>query len=451
MTASLNLPIAPLSRAKPALKHPVVRRYFATKSANGVKKQKLVILGTGWAACRTLKDLNYRKYDVTVVSPRNHFLFTPLLCSTTTGVLEFRSVMESIRSISGGKFNFFQGAAQSVDFAAKKVICVDWKHPEKTFDVEYDKLVISVGADNNTFGIAGVKENVFFLKEAADARAIRTKVLELLEEASIPTISPEERRRMLNFVVVGGGPTGVEFAAELSDFFWETYRNFPNLSINDLRITLLEAGDTILSAFSKGIVESAMKNFKRQGIDMKLQSPVAEVKRDKVILKDGSQLDYGIVVWSTGVGPRKFVKDMNDVELDRGRLVVDPQLRLKGHTDVFALGDCATLEGKSLPATAQVANQQGAYLAKLLNGKLPKESSNSQEVVRFQYVPLGLLAYIGSYKSALDTGFFSGTGWLEFLAWRSVYLSRLGSWKQRLMVPYNWLKTMIWGRDVSHF
>ena len=426
-------------------------RRLTTSALKKGQKQKLVVLGTGWGSFRTLCDLDYSTYDVTVISPRNHFLFTPLLASTTTGVLEFRSIMETIRP-ADQKYQFFQGHARDIDFDNRKIMCSEWINPDRTFEMQYDKLVIGIGADNNTFDIPGVKGNVYFLKELSDARAIRNRIIELLEEASIPSISREERRRLLNFVIVGGGPTGVEFAAELSDFFWaDVLKYYPSIHVNELKVTLVEAGDSILSAFTKTLVEQAMKNFKRQGVDMKLHTKVKEVKPGKILLDDGSELDCGMIVWSTGVGPRKLVRDLKDrIELGPGgRILVDDHLRMKAHPEVFALGDCAVIEGTPLQATAQVANQQGQYLAKQLNGKLAVDSS--KHTVRFQYYPLGLMAYIGSYKSILDSSVFKGTGWLEFLAWRSVYLTRLGSMKSKMMVPYNWLKTLFWGRDVTHF
>lgn len=439
------------SKQSLATKTPRSSRTISEATAKKRGKPKLVILGTGWGSFRLVKSLDYSKYDVTVISPRNHFLFTPLLASTTTGVLEFRSIMETIRS-PRQEFRYVQGFAQSIDFDKRSILVSEWLRTETRMEVNYDKLVIGVGADNNTFNIPGVNtSNVHFLKELADARSIRNHIIDLLEEASFPSVTHEERNRLLNFVVVGGGPTGVEFAAELSDYFWkDVLKYYPNLSIHELRITLLEAGDTILSAFSKKLVEQAMKNIKRQGIDMKLHTRVKEVQPRKVILDDGTEIPCGLIVWSTGVGPRKLVREMKNVELTRGRLVVNEYLQLKNHPEVYALGDCAEIEGNPLAATAQVAYQQAKYLAKQLNGKVPIDKDTKQPA-KFQYYPLGLMAYVGGYKSVFDTSFFKGTGWLEFLAWRSVYLTRLGGWKNKMMVPYNWLKTLIWGRDVVSF
>ncbi|XP_049849001.1 probable NADH dehydrogenase [Schistocerca gregaria] len=383
-----------------------------------------------------------------MVSPRNHFVFTPLLASTTTGVLDFRSIVDSVRSLPNVKF--YRACADAIDFERKEVSCVDWRGAKHKFEVGYDKLVIGVGADCNVFDIPGANsENIYFLKEVSDACMIREQIVRVLEWASLPGISVEERRMALHFIVVGGGPTGVEFAAELSDFFWnDIARYYPNISANDIKITLLEAGDKILPAFQANQVRKAMVNLKRQGIDMRLHSKVREVKPNRVLLDDGTQLESKLIVWSTGVGPRKLVKELNVEKSRSGRILVDDTLRLKSHRDVYALGDCAQIENMNHPPTAQVAQQQAKYLVKLLSGEL-EASESGKKPTGFVYRPLGLMSYIGNSNSVLESEWLKGAGWLEFVIWRSVYLSKIRSWKNRLEIPYEWLRTWIWGRDVN--
>jgi NADH:ubiquinone reductase (non-electrogenic) len=267
------------------------------------------------------------------------------------------------------------------------------------------------------------------------------------EEASIPDISPEERNRLLKFVVVGGGPTGVEFAAEVADFLREDLRRYyPDLPHHEVQITLLEAGHTILTSFNRVLVEKAMKSLKKQGVELLTDNPVAEVREKDVVLRDGTVMPCGIVVWSTGVGPRPIIRKLTWPKTRQGRLHVDEYLKVKDLDDVWAMGDCAEIEGHPLPATAQVAEQQGRYLAKSFNGDL-------QNVERkpFAFRFLGMMTYIGNYSTLMDTKMISGTGFIEWFAWRSVYLTRLGSLRNKFQVPYNWLRTLIWGRDVSNF
>ena len=201
---------------------------------------RVLVLGSGWAGFRVARDLDKSRHEVTVVSPRNHFLFTPLLPSTTVGTLEFRCVQEPIRTVRNVKY--IQAVANNVDFAGRRVECESmYKQFDKqsgvttrrSFSLEYDKLILAMGTKSNTFGVPGFssqeeqiehnatgtdKHNVFFLKQLEHARAIRNRIIECFERASSPLMPEEERQRLLTFVVVGGGPTSIEFTSELYDF-----------------------------------------------------------------------------------------------------------------------------------------------------------------------------------------------------------------------------------------
>lgn len=394
-----------------------------------------------------LNDIDRSKYNISVVAPRNYFLFTPLLASTTTGVLDFRSIIEPIRSPEPD-YQFFECFCTDINFDEKKITC---EYPKRMnqFELNYDILIIAIGSDNNTYNIPGVNpQSVYFLKELSDARAIRTKIIDIFETASLPGIDPKERKKLLHFVVVGGGPTGIEFAGELSDFFWADLNHYyPNIAINEVRITILEASNTILSGFSKNLIDNAIRSIKKQGIDLRTGSLVKEVQKDRVILADGSYIDCGLIVWSTGVGPRTLIQKLNSIKkTDNGRIVVDDFLRVKGYEDsAYALGDCACIEGNTLSATAQVAQQQAKYLAKVLSAPKGKKAD------KFVYKPLGRMTYIGSMSALLGSKNINISGFLGFITWRSVYLTRLGSIKNKLQVPFNWTRTLIWGRDVTKF
>ena len=239
-------------------------------------KRKIVILGSGFAALSIVKRIDLDFYNVDIISPRNHFLFTPLLPSTTVGTIEFRSIIEPIRGSRSG-LKYYQAKCISVAAKDSTVVCETTQGQEK-FELKYDYLVIAVGAVNNTFGIPGVYEHALFLKELADARKIRGRIIDNFERAGNPGIPEAERRRLLHFVVVGGGPTGVEFAAELNDFLREDLvKWYPGL-ISEVRISLLEAAKQILSSFDNELGEYTMRLFQRESIDIKTNSPVRESK-----------------------------------------------------------------------------------------------------------------------------------------------------------------------------
>lgn len=409
---------------------------------------RLVVLGTGFGAVSLLKDLSPNRYAVTVVSPRNHFLFSPLLPSTTVGTIEFLSIAEPIR-LAASYASFVQAEAIGLD-TTRKIICCKSIFDGKEFPIEYDVLVIAVGAESNTFGIEGVKEHALFLKELSHARAIRQKVLDNFEAASLPSLDKAERKKLLHFVVVGGGPTGVEYAAELADFFDDEVKvHFPHL-IQDARITLVEAGKQILSTFDERLSRYATKLFQRRRITFIMNAPVKKVEAGKVHLSSGEVLETGLIVWSTGNGASTFIKSLT-LQKDRaGRLLTDRYLRVPSATNVFALGDCATLQDYTQPATAQVAMQSGKYLAKLLN-EVSLPSKAEKDIAPFERQNFGMLAYIGKDEALADLPMMKWSGFLTWIFWRAAYLTKLVSFKNKLQVLFDWVRSRIFGRDISRF
>ncbi|KAF2077850.1 hypothetical protein CYY_000812 [Polysphondylium violaceum] len=408
-------------------------------------KPRIVILGCGWGSYAFLKKLKTHDYEVTVISPRNHFLFTPLLASTSVGTLEFRSIAEPIRNTIKENFNYLQAACTEINPTTNTISCVSTLH-KKPFEVQYDKLIIGVGATNNTFGIPGVEKYAHFLKELDQARTIRKKIIECFEFASLPDCSVQERERLLSFVVVGGGPTGVEFAAELNDFFLEDLtRFFPNAPVNEVKITLLEASGKILSAFDEKLVKKALLNFKTSGVNVQTHSGVKDVSNERVLLNDGTEIPYGLLVWSTGNKPIQLINESKLEKDKHGRLLTDGYLRVKSHPNIFAFGDCGQIEGTPLPATAAVAQQQGLYLAKEFN----KDPSEVLSPFKFHF--LGMLVNIGRHNSLFQTKVIDFSGFFAFLSWRSVYLTRLGSIRAKFQVPFDWTRTLLFGRDISQF
>jgi NADH:ubiquinone reductase (non-electrogenic) len=408
------------------------------------KRETLLILGTGFAAFSAVRGVDIDRYQIVVVAPRNHFLFTPLLPSTTVGTIEFRSIIEPIRTARKG-LRFHQAYCTRLDTENRIAYC-EGKFKSTPFEVKYDRAIVAVGAVSNTFGIPGVAEHCHFLKEIQDARNIRHEVIQCFERASKPNRPVEDFDWLLRFVIVGGGPTGVEFAAELHDFVEQDLAKwFPDL-IPYVRITLLEAQDNILTMFDASLSDYTRNHFARNKIQVRTNSMVKEVRSGVVVLQGGEEIGYGLAVWSTGNGPTPLVAGL-DVPKDRAqRLLTDACFRVAGRDDLFAVGDCAVIDGNPLPPTAQAAQQAGTHLARVLNSM-----AKGAEPAPFEYKHQGMLAYIGGKKALADLGSVQGKGFSAWLFWRSAYLTKLVSLQNKFLVASDWARSFLFGRDISQY
>lgn len=442
-------------------------------------KKTLVLLGTGWGSTTVLKNLDTENLNVVVVSPRNYFLFTPLLPSCTVGTIENRSIMEPVRLLMRHKnreVKFYEAECTDVDAERQELTLVrrtgSRKSPNPADDVvklNYDYLVVGVGGTVNTFGTPGVEENACFLKEMGDARKIRRRLMDSIEKASFDDISEQERDRLLHMVVVGGGPTGIEYAGELHDFLQDDLSQwYPELA-KRIRITLVEALPNVLPAFDKKLIDYTQSTFKENRITILTRTMVKEVKNDSFVVQnpDGTRSDipYGLMVWATGIKTQPVVDrirdQFSDIQTNRRGVLVDEYLRVKGAKNIWALGDCA-LSGYA--PLAQVASQQGKWLARRLNKLTALNATDDNQNVDifeqiekrsrpFKYSSQGSLAYIGSEKAIADLPFFNRNitagGLATFWFWKSAYLNELVSLRNTSLVISDWVKRFLFGRDIS--
>ena len=453
-------------------------------------RERIVILGSGWAGYTLSRDIDPRKYQLVVISPRSYFVFTPLLASTSVGTLEFRTALEPVRSRRGRKHGaeFFQGWADDVDLEKKTLVIEEAvedplqgralasdRHEDESkvqraqelkeearkgelFDMKWDKLLIAVGCYSQTFGTKGVKENAFFLKDVGDARKIRNRLLSCFEEASLPTTSEASKKQLLNFAVVGGGPTGIEWSAELHDMIAEDMSKlYPELA-KYTHITVYDVGPKVLASFDEKLSKYAMDRFERQGISIKTNHHVEELRRGApgkvekqegvragmtcytLKLKEEGEVGVGMCVWSTGLMMNPFVEKALHGKVKRheknGGVITNDRLRALAADgtpikDVYALGDCATLEGTAYPATAQVANQKATWLAKRLN-------KGDIDAKGFTYKDLGVMAYVGNWNAILQSQGGDISGRVAWFIWRGAYLAKSVSWRNRILIPTYW-------------
>lgn len=434
----------------------------------------------------------------------------------SVGTVEYRSITEPIREINS-KVDYLEAIATAIDpktkiVSCESVICEGNSCDIEDFEVSYDKLVVTVGAQTNTFGIPGVREYCCFLKQVEDARRIRSAIVNCFERANIPSLTDEERRGILTFAVIGAGPTGIEFASELRDFIEEDGPKYYPKLLQFVSIKVIEAGPTVLAPFDKELQEEAIRQFERPGnfkdpavlatlpkdfeiTKLCLGRSVKEVKEKTIVLSDGDESPYGLAVWAGGNGPLPITLQLIDAlgddqakeqDVARGRLAIDPWLRvIGGDGDILSFGDCSCITEGQLPATAQVAAQQGEYLAALMDKKFdmstpltaegilppPKvekdtkrslsdaiasvSTGTSEYAKPFQFLNLGILAYTGAGSALAQVEIVpekkpvKGKGAVGNAIWRSVYLSKQVSWRNRLLVLNDWTRRRLFGRDIT--
>ncbi|KAJ5414004.1 hypothetical protein N7509_000631 [Penicillium cosmopolitanum] len=344
-----NLPIADF----------LVGDYDSESMLEQKDKPRLVILGTGWGSIALLKNLNPGDYHVTVVSPTNYFLFTPMLPSATVGTLGLRSLVEPVRRIiERVNGHFLKASATDVHFSEKlvEVSQVGRDGQQKSFYLPYDKLVVGVGCVTNPHGVKGL-ENCNFLKTIDDARQIKNKVLENMELACLPTTTDAERRRLLSFVICGGGPTGVEFAAELFDLLNEDLLySFPRIVRNEISVHIIQSRTHILNTYDEALSKYAEGRFTRDGVEVLTNARVKEVQPDKVLfsqVEDGKtivkEIPTGFCLWSTGVARAEICETLSkklEGQNNKHAIETDSHLRIIGAPlgDVYAIGDCSTVQ-----------------------------------------------------------------------------------------------------------
>lgn len=416
---------------------------MASMTSPAAPRPHLLVLGSGFAGYSLVSHLPKEVFRVTMVSPTNHFLFTPLLPSAAVGTVELRSILEPVRRRRPW-VDLLEATAESLDLAARRVECRSAVSGE-TFGVGFDRLLIAVGSAVADYGVPGVAEHALALKTATDARALRHRVLAQLASAEVPGLAAEEVAQRLTFVVCGGGATGVEAAAELDDLLaTEMRRLHPELAPH-ARVVLVEALERLLGGFDEALATYTREHFGRSGIEVRTGVPVAAVEAGAVRLAGGDTIPCGAVIWAGGNAPRPLVAG-SGLELSRGRIVVDDRLRVPGHDGVWAAGDCAAGRETPLPATAQVAQQQGKYLARAF-----RRERAGRPVPPFTGKSMGMLAYIGGGEALADLPHVRWSGRAAWLFWRSVYLTRLVSAANKVKVLSDWAKAALFGRDASRF
>lgn len=420
-------------------------------------RQQLAILGSGWGAARLLKDICPKKYAVTVISPRNHMLFTPLMPSASIGTVDTRSICEPLRpSIAAKGARYCEALAEHVDLQDRVVRCKSL-HGDK-YDVAFDRLIVAVGKQANDFGNPNIRKYAHFMKETADADRLRESFLRRLEEAAFlhghpqgSSLSLEEVTKieqLLSMVVVGGGPTSVMFASELTDFIArDVTKMYPQLK-EHIAVHLVEWASCTVNTHRP---DKALRSYARSRLAKKSgvrihQSEIDQVTQSSLLLKNGNVLPYGTLLWNAGHKAVPLVESLDLPKAPCSRLILDPFLRCAGHSHVYALGDCGRVGEDGLPQTAQVAEQQAAYLAQQLNGE-----EASARPFALKGLPSMTYGCAAGSKSLLPDQPWAQhfNGWLAWMAYRSSFFSTQLSVRNRVAIASDKVSAALFGCSMT--
>jgi len=425
-------------------------------------KKKIVILGSGFAAVECAKKLenefgNDPEIELVMIGEDNFLLFTPMLPQVASGMIETRHIVFPIRTICK-KTKFYEGRIKNID-PYGKLVTIWGTGDKRSISIHYDFLIVALGSETNFFGMADVEKNAYTMKTLNDAVMLRNRIIDMLEQAENET-NPILRKSFLNFVVVGGGFAGIETAGELMDLLLDVRKYYPSIQKDDLKVIVLEAMGEILPGFNKKLASFAKQKLKERGIDIQLKKAVTSFDGNEVTIKtldetpkdsiDQSEINSIItktLIWTAGITPVNTIK-RSMFKTEKGKIVVNNFLEVPKFPGVFAIGDCALfvdpITNRPFPPTAQIAEAQAKMAAKNLISLI-----KNSEKEKFVYHSKGQLAIIGKRTGIATFLGMNISGFLAWLIWRNVYLSKIPTFDKKTRVFLDWIIDLFFDRDVS--
>lgn len=424
--------------------------------------------------------------QITLVSRQNFFVFTPMLPQIISGMIESNHVVVPIRQILKST-RFYEADVQSIDAANRKVLLRTGdssgnggatittngfgggqgsRYDSATPDLialEYDHLVVCLGSDTNFMCMPEIEDHVFVLKTLKDALVLRNHIIDMLERADIE-VDDARRRQMLNFVIVGGGLSGIETAAELNQFLRDVIKYYPNLKTTEFsgvipKIIVVQSRDRILPEVNSKLAEYTLKKLKQDGISVILNSRVTDVAKDCVAILDKNEnnnskstIPTETVLWTAGISPNSVIASIPCEKPSSGRLPVDSHLRVQGHQNIWAIGDCAYIldekNGEQFPPTAQYAIREAELVAKNMVASLTQE--RHFRLRKFAYSGKAQMAIIGKRAAIANVGGINISGFVAWCIWRAVYLAKVPMLKKRLRIMFDWTIDLFFDSDLTH-
>jgi NADH dehydrogenase len=392
----------------------------------------VIIIGAGFGGLEAAKRLAKAPVQITLIDRRNYHLFQPLLYQVAIAGLSPVQIAHPVRAIFRRQKNldFLMGEVMDINFKTRQVVTEN-----KT--LEYDYLILAPGSRTNFFGMQSIEKNGHEMKDVSSAVATRNHLLKLFEKANRET-DPAARRAMLTFVVVGGGPTGVESAGALAELIrLVLVKDYPQMDLKDARVILIEASNHLMpNLYPRNLQAATLKLLRRKHVSVRLQAKVTGFDGKKVTFENGEPIPTHTLIWTAGVRVAKLIEKLGAEKGAGGRMIVKPTLQLPGYPEVYVIGDAAYLEdekGQPLPMLATVAQQQAQHVARNIHGELRERPPKP-----FYYKDPGLLATIGRNAAVARLWGISFSGLIAWLIWVGLHIYRLIGFRNRLVVMLNW-------------
>jgi NADH dehydrogenase len=398
---------------------------------DSMERQRIVILGAGFGGLTCARALAGRPVDVVLVDRNNYHLFTPLLYQVASSLLNPSDIARPIRSMFRHVRNVrcVMAEVESIDFGGRALQTSDGR------ELAWDRLVLALGSVTNFFGMERVRQKSFQLKDLPDALQLRGHVLRCFELASHEQ-DAQVKQKWLTFVIVGGGPTGVEYAGALSELIRRVLsRDYPEVELGLVRILLLEGDPRLLGQFPPEASEYTVARLARLGVKPMLGAKVVDASEGAVVLAGGEELAAGTLLWAAGVGPAPLAARLPLPRTRQGRIEVDEFLRVQGREDVYAIGDIAAFrqDGSELPMMAPPAMQAARHVARAI-----VRSAQGRPPIPFRYKSPGVMAVIGRNAAVAIVGKWRFVGFLGWTAWLVLHVYYLIGFRNRIAVLAGW-------------
>jgi NADH dehydrogenase len=412
-------------------------------------KKRILILGGGFAGAYTALHLekrlaNERDVEIMLVSRENFVLFTPMLHEVAGADVSVTDIVQPLRKMLR-RTHVAIADVEAIDLANKQVR-IQHSGLARSFDLTYDQLVLALGAVTNFYRTPGLAEHALSMKTLGDAILVRNRVIDALELADNQA-DETERKTTLTVVIAGAGFAGIETAGAVNDFLREAMKFYPNLKENMPRVVVADPGDHILPELGVSLGRYAQERLARRGVEVRLKIKVAGYDGKEVALDDGTKIATRMLIWTAGTTPPPLLSTLPCAK-QRGRIVANDCLQVSDWSGVWALGDCALVPdalnpGKFYPPTAQHAIRQAAVLANnivaAMRGQVPQP---------FKFKIIGLLATIGRRHGVAEIFGWQFSGYLAWLLWRAIYLSKLPGLQKKVRIALDWTLDLIFSKDL---